>query len=934
VTKLNGQPLNYLQRFIVPYGTSQLVTVTVERGPVEYDYDSLLVALVSECEYERHLALSIPVASDPKFFSPIYLGAHFIRPCSEVNINVPEQDWVIFPDPLTPGPDDERRITVSGYDTTEQSFKLIRVQYRRSNGDGAWINIPGISDRYNPNWVDFDALPDPKPPVLQPDFTQFFWESTGLSDGPYEIRAVTVCSGDATDRPGYSQVIRGRIDREPPSLVGVPQPSDGVYHVGDEISFTFNQDINCNKVLLDNAELYDATTNELIDALVTCVDNKIVFDPLVQNEFFENRILRAELHEIEDLTGNVLIEEEWEFYVDRNELAWLTDSVGLTKYVDENKTITAKIHNRGGYPVPFSIQNVPDWVHVTPDAGTLVANEIRDISFTVDSSIAIGNYADSIVLHTETGENPFFMGGEEALPFGTRVICRPPYWNLVPGNYQLTMNMILRLSISSNYSVDPEDQIGVFISGELRGTSKLTYLSDYGYWVAFVTVYGNATDAGKPLVYEIFDASACQHHPATLSGNFAFVPNSIVGLPNAPGIVTTGSMLIREIYVKPGWNWISFNLGFPNPAINSVLNNINNPNADLIKDQTKFSTYGSGTWSGALATVTNTTLYLYQAAQANTIKITGNALNPANTPIPVVAGWNWIGYIPNYPLPINAALGSIPKTAGDVIKSQSSFAQYVNSTIGWVGNLTHLKPGQGYMLKSALAGSIVFPMQGLTEEEPIVSRNPTTHWDVNASQYEHNMTMIAMFQFNDGNATTEDMELGAFVGGEIRGVAKAVYIASLDAYMFFLTSFANKQGEQMQFKLYDATTDEVSNLEERMTFSANMHQGSIDAPIPFTLGTTAVDDVQGDHDFTISPNPFHHELVCQIIVATAQEIQLSITDMKGVEVYSINQLAQEGMNRITWNGHSYTGAALSNGMYLVRLQTDLGLETRKVLLQR
>ena len=934
VIKLNGQPLNYLQKFIIPYGTSQMVTLTVERGPVEYDYDSLLVALVSECEYERHLALSIPVASDPKFFSPIYLGVHFIRPCSEVNINVPEQDWVIFPDPLTPGPDDERRITVSGYDTTEQSFKLIRVQYRRSNGDGAWINIPGISDRYNPNWIDFDALPDPKPPVLQPDFTQFFWESTGLSDGPYEIRAVTVCSGDATDRPGYSQVIRGRIDREPPSLVGVPQPSDGVFHVGDEISFTFNQDINCNKIFTDNAELYNATTNELIDALVTCVDNKIIFDPQIQNEFFENRILRAELHEIEDLTGNVLIEEQWEFYVDRNELAWLTDSIGLTKYVDENKTITAKIHNRGGYPVPFAIQNVPDWVNVTPDAGTLVANEIRDISFTVDSSIAIGNYADSIVLHTETGENPFFMGGDEALPFGARVICRPPFWNLIPGNYQLTMNMILRLSINSNYSVDPEDQIGVFISGELRGTSKLTYLPEYGYWVAFVTVYGNTTDGGKPLVYEIFDASACQHHPATLSGNFTFVANSVVGLPNAPGIVTTGSMLIRELYVKPGWNWLSFNLGFPNSAINAVLNNINNPNADLIKDQTKFSTFGSGTWSGALSTITNTTLYLYQAAQANTIKITGNALNPATTPIPVVAGWNWIGYIPNYTLPINAALGSIPKTAGDVIKSQSSFAQYVNSTIGWVGNLTHLKPGQGYMLKTALAGSIVFPVQGLTEEEPIVSRNPTTHWDVNASQYEHNMTMIAMFQFNDGNATTEDMELGAFVGGEIRGVAKAVYIEAMDAYMFFLTSFANKQGEQMHFKLYDATTDEVSELEERMTFSANMHQGSIDAPIPFTLGTTAVDDVQDDHDFTISPNPFHNELVCQIVVATAQEIQLSITDMKGVEVYSINQLAQEGMNRITWNGHSYTGAALSNGMYLVRLQTDLGLETRKVLLQR
>jgi hypothetical protein len=28
---------------------------------------------------------------------------------------------------------------------------------------------------------------------------------------------------------------------------------------------------------------------------------------------------------------------EWEFYVDRNELAWLTDSLGITKFENEPK---------------------------------------------------------------------------------------------------------------------------------------------------------------------------------------------------------------------------------------------------------------------------------------------------------------------------------------------------------------------------------------------------------------------------------------------------------------------------------------------------------------------------------------------------------------------------------------------------------------------
>ena len=119
-----------------------------------------------------------------------------------------------------------------------------------------------------------------------------------MADGEYEIRALTECSGDATNRPGYSQVIKGKIDRQPPRLLGVPQPSDGVYHVGDEISFTFNQAINCNKLIqadinnANNVGLY--YNNTLIDVKITCHDNKIVLDPTFDNEYFENKILRAE----------------------------------------------------------------------------------------------------------------------------------------------------------------------------------------------------------------------------------------------------------------------------------------------------------------------------------------------------------------------------------------------------------------------------------------------------------------------------------------------------------------------------------------------------------------------------------------------------------------------------------------------------------------
>jgi len=955
VIKLNGQPLNYTQRYIVPYGTSQMVTLTIERGPLEYDYDSLLIGMYSECEYERNLALSIPLTSDPKFFSPLYLGVHFIRPCSEVNINVPEQDWVIFPDPLTPGPDDERRITVSGYDTLVTDFKLIRVQYRRSDGDGAWINITTISDRYNPNWSGYDALPNPKPPVLQSNFTQFFWETTGLSDGPYEIRAVAVCSGDATDMPGYSQIIKGRIDREPPSLVGTPEPSDGVFNVGDEVSFTFNKPIDCNKIILadltqpNNVGLYDATTGLLIDITVTCYENKIIMVPNFQNEYFENRILRSELHNIKDLTGNNSTFLKWEFYVDRNELAWLTDSLGITKYEDETVKAVANIHNRGGYPVPFIIEDIPAWVHVVPTQGTLAPNEIRPINFTVDSTLAFGPWSDSIVLHTVTGQNPFFMGGDEGLPLGVRVVCRPTTSNINPGLYENTMNMVLQLNIQGLLSKDVEDIVVAYIGDTLVGRAKIQFAPQVNKWLAYLTIYGNPDHVLLPLRFEIWDASECLRY-AVVEDYFVFQPDAVVGSPLTPQTLHTNGYVLRQVPIGYGWNWLSFNLAFANPDIDSALISLKYPENDLMKGQNAFSIYlNGGGWLGSLDTLRNPTMYIYRADQADTLKMKGNVIDPATTPIPMVAGWNWIGYLPNYSLPINEALGSLPAQIGDLAKSQVAFAQYINPTFGWVGNLKYLQPPNGYQVKLSAPGSLLYPpphsdltgngsdaKPGMTEQARKEQEDvplAANFWSVDPTQFENSMTLVGMFKANGVNATTATMELGVFAGNAVRGSSPAIYIPPLQQYLFFQTAYANSSGEQLRYKLFDSSNGSIQDLAELMYFSADLHQGSIQAPIPFTLSSTGTVETKLEQSFDVQPNPFHSETWFRFSLDRSQDIALTITDVNGRMVSSQRTSGTHGLNSLVWKGQSDAGAKLEPGVYFVRLQSEQGSVVRKVVLQ-
>lgn len=439
----------------------------------------------------------------------------------------------------------------------------------------------------------------------------------------------------------------------------------------------------------------------------------------------------------------------------------------------------------------------------------------------------------------------------------------------------------------------------------------------------------------------MFDASECLRYPATLAGNPTFTANGVVGSAGNPAVVVSSNLLLRDIPLTQGWNWISFNLGFPDPNIEAVLANLPSPTNDLIKDQSKFATgNNNGSWNGSLKTMTNKTLYLYQANQPNTIKMVGNPITPASTPIPVVSGWNWIGYIPDYPLPVNAALATLPAQPGDLIKSQTAFAQYISSSAGWVGNLSEMRAPNGYLLKMTQAGTLIYPAQLRAPDGPVEARDGdpgeplATFWSVNPAQYEHSMTLIGMFRADSANATTANMELGAFAGNEVRGATQAVYIESLHAYLFFLTVYANTGGELLHFKLYDSAAGSDHHLDETMYFTPNEHQGSIGEPVPFGLQYTATDVTNAVQTFDIQPNPFHAETSFRFVLSRAQEISLSIFDGSGREVYTAQTLAAQGLNEIAWNGISSAGARLDSGVYFVRLITEQGMSTKRLVLQR
>ena len=338
-------------------------------------------------------------------------------------------------------------------------------------------------------------------------------------------------------------------------------------------------------------------------------------------------------------------------------------------------------------------------------------------------------------------------------------------WEINANLFENTENMVLELNIQGDISKDVEDMVVAYIGDTICGRAHIQYVPEVNKYLAYLTIYGNPNHVLLPLRLEIWDASACLRY-AVVEDDFLFQPDDVIGDPHTPQIIHTNDYVLRSLPLGFGWNWMSFNLAFPNADIDSVLASLHYPENDLMKGQNAFSIYfNGGGWLGSLNTLGNTSMYIYRANQPDTLQMLGNVLDPATTPIPVVAGWNWIGYIPNYSLPVNAALSSLPAQDGDLIKSQVSFAQYV-APYGWVGNLKYMQPPNGYQIKLSAPGTLIYPplssnntdngstnlVQGghgniaaqYLREHPV-----STFWTVDPTQFEYSMTLIGMLKIND-----------------------------------------------------------------------------------------------------------------------------------------------------------------------------------------
>jgi len=91
-----------------------------------------------------------------------------------------------------------------------------------------------------------------------------------------------------------------------------------------------------------------------------------------------------------------------------------------------------------------------------------------------------------------------------------------------------------------------------------------------------------------------------------------------------------------------------------------------------------------------------------------------------------------------------------------------------------------------------------------------------------------------------------------------------------------------------------------------------------------------------DQNFTLfnaTPNPFNPTTALSFTIADPSRVRLSIYEMSGSLVNTlVNEKLDAGRHQIHWNGRDNHGARVASGVYLYRIETGTGQETKRMVM--
>lgn len=640
----------------------------------------------------------------------------------------------------------------------------------------------------------------------------------------------------------------------------------------------------------------------------------------------EKSLLEITVSGLEDKYENRMASAvTWTAYMDKNQLKWTEESITLQKKLYDPLTFKTTIINKGGTQQNYVINNLPAWLSASPKTGLISALSSQEITFTIDPGLNTGTYQEDIYLKSDFGFD------EKMILNLSNFSSKPEDWKVDSSKFQYSMNIVGQIVMNGKISTNTFDYLAAFVNGECRGIANLQYVEAFDNYQAFITIYSNNL-GGEKLEFKFWNAEEGQVY-TNVKPEFDFVANSVHGIPSNPiRFESEGNMLENKVKLPQGWKWISFNLYSPQMKVVNNIVKLNGLNGDLIKSKLYFDTYDvSRGWIGSLtgnSGLRNEEMYKVYMQQAKDFTYAGKIPDADTLPISLEAGWNWIGFISSINMTVNEALANLNADAGDIIKGQHNFASY-EPAMGWIGNLTYLKPGEGYMYLAQKNAELKYPkLSSLSNARtaPVARTYNNSIWEFNAGLYSNNMNLIATVVNPTGEAVQENDLLAAFVGEECRGVAYPVYNPVTKQYNFFLTVAGESSVSNLNFKFYKDANGEIYDVQENLNYRLNSLAGEVSEPVVLTLGGT---DLKAA---SLYPNPFSGTIDIRVPVIGQSDLKLEVLDIKGVEIQKLAKFEYSSdFAHTVWDGTNNRGMQVSSGVYILRVTVGEEVKNYKMI---
>lgn len=410
---------------------------------------------------------------------------------------------------------------------------------------------------------------------------------------------------------------------------------------------------------------------------------------------------------------------------------------------------------------------------------------------------------------------------------------------------------------------------------------------------------------------EIIDGATEKQYTAPETGLYSVTASNgrCESNPSAECFVNLDVASEFVIDLGQGWSWFSSNtddasIKQPNTFFASVLNNLSD-----VYGATGELANSNGVLSGTLSSIEPAT-YKAKMSASGQIKLNANPIEPDSYPINLHAGWNWIPYLPVVDLVVDAAFSNFTPQENDVIKSQTQFATFANGK--WNGSLKEMHPNGGYMYYTTQPSTMTYSSSRamiVNGAASYAETNPA--WDVDASAYPDNMTIVAKL-FNGDTETIEGAyTVGAFCNDECRGIGQ------YENGLLYIT-IHGQDNNSITFKAIENATDTDFKIKESLTFT-DTPIGTVSNPYRLTLDiNSGINDVYSDYDLTIYPNPVRDRMF----------IEGDVTDVTGVKVISTNGVTLISVKDYE---HGVDVTSISDGVYIAAILTSHGVVYRKFI---